>query len=276
MGLGIGNRTVRTVLSIIGSVSIIIIIISYRYTRTIMLLLSTIVSSRMTSSLLFLALLAALCSPFGSAWVPSGRRRHASSCAAQFLSASSSSTNVELSTKDIARVREVVSLARTLGPIGVSCSDEDQARILEAARSLKDLPGSSVVPNLEGLHRLVYSAAPGGSSGKIGPLVGTVTQEFVNATHFINAVALGPLLIELRASRKSVKDTTQINVFFHETVVTLFGIPLLNKPASGGGQWNCVWAGVIPADDNDLSSKKKLIRVMETPSLFVLEYDLVD
>jgi hypothetical protein len=172
-------------------------------------------------------------------------------------------------------------LARELGPVGVSCSEEDQARLLAAARSLKDLPGpfpTNSVP-LTGLHRLVYSAAPGGSSGKIGPLVGTVTQEFVNATHFINAVAFGPLRLELLASRKLVKDNC-INVFFHETTITLFGITLLTKPASGGGQWNCVWAGAIPADDDDdddsSKNKKKLIRIMETPSLFVLEHDLVD
>lgn len=123
---------------------------------------------------------------------------------------------------------------------------------------------------LVGTHRLVYSAAPGGSSGKLmGRVAGTVTQQFLNTTHFINAVTLGPIKIELLASR-DVIDAERINVTFHETTVNVVGNPLIRKPVSGGGQWKYIWAGVIP-DETD-PTRKILVRIMETPSLFVLEH----
>lgn len=96
-----------------------------------------------------------------------------------------------------------------------------------------------------------------------------MTQQFVNATAFINAVKLGPLKLSLEA-RREIVDAERINVFFLETVVQLFGVEVLRKPASGGGQWKCIWSGEV-VDDR---GKKKLIRIMETPSLFVLEHDL--
>ena len=39
----------------------------------------------------------------------------------------------------------------------------------------------------------------GGSSGKIGPFVGAVTQTFIDDVKFVNSVELGPLRLALQA-----------------------------------------------------------------------------
>ena len=169
----------------------------------------------------------------------------------------------------IDQVREVLALARELGPVGAFRTTEEQEKILQLARSLQKPKQAPTSIPLDGIHNLVYSAAPGGSSGKIGPFAGKVTQEFVNSTAFINAVELGPLKLALQA-RREIVDGNRINVFFLETKLTVLGVPVLEKPASGGGQWKYLWAGVIPGENG----KKKLIRIMETPSLFVIEQDL--
>lgn len=162
--------------------------------------------------------------------------------------------------------------ARTLGPVGVLQDPTDQADLLSSARQLRGgNPRPADVP-LEGIHRLVYSAAPGASSGKLfgNVVVGQVTQTFVNATHFINAVELGPFKIELLARRQR-KNAKQLDVFFEETTIRLFGQAVSRKrlPGTSGGSWKYLWVGVV-----EEGQKRKLIRVMETPSLFVLEHDL--
>ena len=191
----------------------------------------------------------------------------ASRSSSSLICVSSASSDVANDTDEITKVKQVLSLARELGPVGAFCSEEDQERILQAARALPRSNKPTAVV-LSGLHNLVYSAAPGGSSGKIGPFAGKVSQEFVNATGFINAVELGPLKLSLQATREIVDDD-RINVFFKETTIELFGIPVVQKPASGGGQWKQIWVGEVTD-----GGKKKLIRIMETPSLFVLEHDL--
>lgn len=165
------------------------------------------------------------------------------------------------------RVQELLRLSRELGPVGSRRSAEDQQRMLNAALELKPFsdPNPAELP-LSGIHNLVYSAAAGGSSGKLGPIDGTVTQEFVNATTFINSVTVGPLEIGLTASRQ-VKSDTILAVKFHKTTVSVFGVPLVDKEISGGGSWKMLFAGHI----TDTDGTRKLVRVMQTPSLFVLE-----
>jgi len=236
-------------------------------------------------------------------------------------SSSTSSTSTsqdELQQQQQQQVRDLLSLARKYGPVGLSRSASEQAQVLLAARALsssssqssssssstktgqaRNKKGVNIAPAripLTGVHRLVYSSAPGGSSGKlIGPLAGSVTQTFFNETHFINAMDFGPLQVSLLASRKVVNDE-RIQVSFHESSVSLWGNLVSRTPIQGGGQWNYVWAGVISTtNDNDNTnddaaaasngatkeSRKKLIRIMETrvketPSLFILEHDLVE
>ena len=170
------------------------------------------------------------------------------------------------------KVLDFVKQARAVGPIGINSPEEERKALVSVAKediaSLSDKKPARVP--LSGLHKLVYSASPGGSSGKIGPFVGKVTQEFVDDVTFINAVSLGPVKIALRAERE-VKSDTAIKVTFRETTVTLFGNKVTSKLIeNSGGVWKYVFSGVV----TDTNGRQKLVRVMETPSLFVLEQDL--
>lgn len=121
---------------------------------------------------------------------------------------------------------------------------------------------------LKGVHTLCYSAAPGASSGRlVGPFYGKVKQTFLeDGNTFINSVEWGPFKISLRANCKTKDDTTNI-VTFQETSVQLFGQTLLKKELKGGGSWNYLFMGEV----QDTDGTCKLVRVMETPSLFVIE-----
>ena len=170
-----------------------------------------------------------------------------------------------------ARILAFVEKARSLGPVGVFCTEEQQEELLQEARALAPLsdPFPAKKP-LFGFHDLVYSAAPGGSSGKIGPFAGKVRQEFTDDATFFNSVQLGPLQIALRAER-TILDKKRIRVTFRETTVSLLGNPLSSKEiTNSGGVWNYIFAGEITQEDG----RRKLIRVMETPSLFIIEQDL--
>jgi len=169
-----------------------------------------------------------------------------------------------------ARVQDVLKLARSLGPVGSRQSEEDRQRLVDAALELRELsdPEPSKIP-LTGIHNLVYSASPGGSSGQLGPFDGKVTQEFVNEKTFINAVQLGPLKIALTATREIKNDTT-VAVKFIKTRFYLFGNQVAEKDVGGGGVWKMVFVGKV----QDSDGKEKLVRIMETPSLFVIEQPL--
>ena len=185
----------------------------------------------------------------------------------------SSSSTGAAATRKTQKVVEVLQLARKLGPVGVRQSESDQQRLLEAARALRDDPDPGTPPPartpLSGIHHLVYSASPGGSSGQLGPFNGKVTQEFVDDTTFINAVELGPLRIALTASR-TVKNDDTIQVRFHKTRVSLFGNQVVEKEVGGGGAWKMIFVGKVKDEDG----REKLVRIMETPSLFVIEQPL--
>jgi hypothetical protein len=69
------------------------------------------------------------------------------------------------------------------GQIGSKLTDEQRANIDDLASSL--CPYSDRAParcdiRLRGRHELIYSASPGVSSGALGPLVGAVSQSFVD------------------------------------------------------------------------------------------------
>lgn len=164
-------------------------------------------------------------------------------------------------------IQELLEFARRLGPVGVLRSLEEQQRILDASLSAKEYSDANpaLIP-LNGTHKLVYSAAPGGSSGKIGPFVGKVSQEFIDDQCFINSVEFGPLRIALTAERK-VRNENIIDVFFKCTTVYLFGQKVAEQEIKGGGSWNFIFCGKI----QDKNGRNTVIRIMETPSLFILE-----
>jgi hypothetical protein len=125
---------------------------------------------------------------------------------------------------------------------------------------------------LKGVHTLCYSASPGASSGRLfGPFYGKVKQTFLDDDTFINSVEWGPLKISLRANCKPKDDTTNI-VTFQETSIQLFGQTLLTKELKGSGTWKYLFMGEV--EDTTDGGTCKLIRVMETPSLFVIEQPL--
>lgn len=178
-------------------------------------------------------------------------------------------TAATVSSTDQQDILQVLDLAEQFGPVGVRQPEESQQRILDAALALKSVGSAPARVELNGIHNLVYSSAPGGSSGKLGFIDGQVTQTFLDEKTFINAVQVGPIRIALTAERE-VKNDTTIKVTFHKTTVSVFGKQLVEKETGGGGVWKYIYAGVV----TDKKGAKKLVRVMETPSLFVLEQPL--
>jgi hypothetical protein len=170
-----------------------------------------------------------------------------------------------------AKVQALLNAAAEIGPVGSLASEADQTRMEELAAAV--IPYSDTKPAqypLMGDHRLVYSAAPGASSGRLfGNIVGQVSQLFEDDDTFYNRVALGPLQISLKAQRE-VKNESKIKVTFLETKFSLFGTTLKEGKVGGGGVWKVTFVGTV----QDADGKEKLVRVMETPSLFILEQPL--
>jgi hypothetical protein len=170
------------------------------------------------------------------------------------------------------KVLELLSQAKQVGQVGSMATEEERSNMIDLAQAVEK--SSDFQPArypLEGIHNLVYSAAPGGSSGKVGPVVGKVTQVFEGDEIFYNRVELGPLMISLKAKRE-IKSNTAIKVTFLQTTFFLFGQKVMQQelPGTSGGIWKVKFVGKI----RDGNGNEKLVRVMETPSLFVLEQAL--
>jgi hypothetical protein len=155
------------------------------------------------------------------------------------------------------KLGELLETAKAVGQVGSMASEEDRLKMEVAVQNLIPLSDSKKPARypLRGVHELVYSAAPGASSGKIGPFVGKVSQFFEDDDIFYNRVEFGPLQIALRAKRE---------------VKNLFGKTVRKSSAGGGGVWKVKFVGTYQEKDG----KEKLVRIMETPSLFVLQHDL--
>jgi hypothetical protein len=172
------------------------------------------------------------------------------------------------------KVQDLLQVVKQVGQVGSLATPEEQKRVEELAAAVIPLSESKSPAKfpLMGEHKLVYSAAPGASSGRVfGNVVGKVTQFFKDDEVFYNRVALGPLQIALQATRKIVNEST-IQVSFLETTFSLFGQTVKTGKTGGGGVWKVKFVGtVVDAAD---SNKRKLVRIMETPSLFILEQTL--
>jgi hypothetical protein len=142
---------------------------------------------------------------------------------------------------------------------GVGASSEEDSAVQAAVTKLEAYcrPEPARMP-LSGVWQLVYTSSTGGSSGKVGPFVGAVTQTMVDDSVFTNAVEFfgGAVRLALEAERE-VLDSKRIRVTFRETAVSVFGLTVIRKATNGSGVW------VQRYVDEDL-------RVMDTPSLFVL------
>ena len=167
-------------------------------------------------------------------------------------------------------VKELLELSRKVGPVGSLASETQRAQVNELAQELAKIKGDPkpAKARLRGIHDLVYSAAPGGSSGRLfGTFYGKVTQQFLEDDKtFINSVKVGPLEISLQAERSVKNDKINVVKFF-KSRVKLFGNTLVEKDISGGGTWKYLYLGKM----TDSKGKTRLVRVMETPSLFVIE-----
>lgn len=168
-------------------------------------------------------------------------------------------------------VEELLTLARKIGPVGSLASEESRAELNAIAQKLTKVRGdpNPAKASLRGIHDLVYSAAPGGSSGRLfGPVYGKVTQEFLDDDKtFLNSVKIGPVEISLQAE-KITKDKKTNVVKFLTSQVKIFGKTVVEKDISGGGG---AWKYLYMGNYRDASGKLKLLRVMETPSLFIIE-----
>lgn len=155
---------------------------------------------------------------------------------------------------------ELVSLISSTTPVGIDAPTETVASIEAACAVLeKSAPPNLTDLPLTGVHDLLFSMAKGGSNGKLGPFTGKVTQTFVNDSDFVNAVELGPVKVMLKATRE-VLDAERVRVSFVETVFTLFGKELFKSETKGTGVWKFRYF-----------NKKSGVRVMDTPSLFILK-----
>lgn len=170
------------------------------------------------------------------------------------------------------KVLDLLQAAVEVGQAGSLTSEESQNRMAELADAVIPLSESKKPAQfpLIGEHTLLYSAAKGASSGRVfGNFVGKVTQFFEDDEIFYNRVAFGPLMIALKA-RREIKNDSIIKVSFLETKVTLFSKTLTQKEIEGGGVWKVRFVGEVEGVDG----KRKLIRIMDTPSLFILEQPL--
>ncbi|CAJ1961521.1 unnamed protein product [Cylindrotheca closterium] len=169
------------------------------------------------------------------------------------------------------KIQDLLSAVSQVGQVGSLATEEERLKLEDLSKLAIPLSDSrpAQVPLL-GEHKLLYSAAPGGSSGRLfGNAVGKVTQFFEEGEIFCNRVKFGPLQIALRAKRE-VKSDSVIKVSFLETTVSLFGKTVVQKEVGGGGSWKVKFIGKV----TDENGKEKLIRIMETPSLFILEQPL--
>ena len=163
---------------------------------------------------------------------------------------------------------KLLSTCDEYGQVGSKLSDEQRSIIDDIAASLGQYSSPSPAKiDLKGKHELVYSASPSASSGALGPLTGKVSQSFLDETMFINRVEFfgGIAKIELYAERK-VLDDNKIRVKFKETVMSVFGKEVKRFEAKGSGIWDYVFAGSITQP----SGEKLFLRVMNTPSTFVI------
>ena len=109
------------------------------------------------------------------------RRRHPAS------SSSRSFPHATACDDDVAACNDIATrLLRTCdeyGRVGSKLTEEQRNVIDDLARSLgphSDIDPAGCDARLRGRHELMYSASTGPSSGAFGPLVGTVSQSFVD------------------------------------------------------------------------------------------------
>jgi len=187
--------------------------------------------------------------------------------------ASSSSSSLSLRDEPI---RQLLESARQWGPLGTLAPDSEQEIMLKLSREMVSLsePHPANVSLAGKTFDLIYSDHPGRPSGRLfGRVHGKMTQSFLTNGDYVNAVTLGPLTTTITAHKTTLDgdDGWTNEVTFYEAAVKLFGKTLIKKKIDLGksGTWKYLCLCQIQDDDDD--GRSKIIRIMETPKLFILQ-----
>jgi hypothetical protein len=169
---------------------------------------------------------------------------------------------------------ELWTLTRRYGPRGAFAPPEDQDRIQALADALQahSLVAAPAREPLQGTFELVYCNSSMQSSGRLfGPVYGHVTQEFFDSEMLENRVSImGFITIALTVKCSVVNDFLN-RVDFKKFKVVLAGRTVLEKETSNGGTWDYRFMGEVVEPG---TGKTKLLRVMNTPNLFILCQDV--
>lgn len=167
---------------------------------------------------------------------------------------------------------------------GTRLPTSQRESINDIVKRLEDLSGAccddgvivdyTSIP-LEGEHRTVYIDSER-TPQYVGPFKGTTTQYFTDGEMFQNRLTLGPFEIALSAKRVTM-DESRLKIKFTSTGVNFFGKEMVKKELKGQGVWKMVFVGEVNDHtriDDGGKGKKILLRVMRTPSLYILAKDL--
>ena len=163
-----------------------------------------------------------------------------------------------------AAILALVDQARQIGPVANNQPENVKAEFHQRAKELQPLSDTSpAAVNFTGVHERIYSVSPGKKYGHI-------QQIFVNATSFVNSVKFlgGIVQTSVDASYEARDDVTGMVTFDNQLYFRLFDVTVFRKELPRGREfpWNILFVGSFVDHDG----KQKRLRIMETPSLFVL------
>jgi hypothetical protein len=185
-------------------------------------------------------------------------------------------TSLTVSTRDDT-LRHILSFARSIGPVGVlNGTPKQRQQLLELARSARTRSDAQpALRPLQGTFELVYSSHPKQPSGRIvGSVCGRVTQTFFanETTAYTNAVRFGPFAVTITGQRHVVDEWTN-RIQFTKLSACVCGKTMLECSVNlTGGEWEYLFLGKI-VNEND---QQVLVRIMETPHLFILVQEIND
>ena len=183
------------------------------------------------------------------------------------LSGETTATRLALSGETTAALKNQIVTAARGTRNGVDADERTRTTIAALCDELEARQDRRLFAPLEGEHSLLFTTVAGGSSGKLGPFVGAVTQNFIDAVAFENVVELGPLRLALRAKRTPTDGQTY-RVDFEALGVEVFGVKLFERAMGGGGAWKLRYV-----DDDVRIMDVSLRDVLADPARFMEDAD---
>mmetsp|Transcript_16653 Transcript_16653/g.23143 ORF Transcript_16653/g.23143 Transcript_16653/m.23143 type:complete len:195 (-) Transcript_16653:165-749(-) len=157
----------------------------------------------------------------------------------------------------------VVDEARSLGPVANDEPEDKKEAFLSLARQLQPLSDPQPARlDFTGNYERLYSVSP-------GKKLGLIQQKFLDRTNVVNSVALGPLKTTSYGRYKATGDFSG-TIVFEKLVFSVFGLKFYEKPYQAEGLWKILFVGTFVDHDG----VRKRLRVMETPTLFLLLQNL--